>query len=403
MAIVKNDKTGTWEVRTYYKDFTGATKQKTKRGFATKREAVDWERAFKLQKDQDIDMYFKDFVEIYISDKKPRVKHNTWLTKQHIIDTKILPYFEKKKLSEIRASDILSWQNEIMKQTKENGTGYSQTYLKTIHNQLSAILNHAVNMYGLKVNVARKAGNMGKEQSKEMLFWTQKEYLEFVESVADKEESFIAFEILYWCGIRLGELLALTPADFDFETNTLRINKSFQRLERKDVITDPKTPKSNRRIIMPEFLSIEVKEYINRLYGISKKERIFQISKSFLHHEMDRGVALSGVKRIRIHDLRHSHVSLLINMGYSALAIGDRVGHEAVDITYRYAHLFPTVQTDMAKQLNLERETILNQSKLTGCGKEGKSNVREKYGCEEQVEIKDNSVSDVSGGRDRAQ
>lgn len=396
MAIIKNDKTGTWEVRTYYKDFTGATKQKTKRGFATKREAVDWERAFKLQKDQDLDMYFKDFVEIYISDKKPRVKHNTWLTKQHIIDTKILPYFEKKKLSEIRTSDILSWQNEIMKQTKENGTAYSQTYLKTIHNQLSAILNHAVNMYGLKVNVARRAGNMGKEQSKEMLFWTQEEYLEFVETVADKEESFIAFEILYWCGIRLGELLALTPADFDFETNTLRINKSFQRLERKDVITDPKTPKSNRRIIMPEFLSIEVSEYINRLYGISKKERIFQISKSFLHHEMDRGVALSGVKRIRIHDLRHSHVSLLINMGYSALAIGDRVGHEAVDITYRYAHLFPTVQTDMAKQLNLERETILNQSKGVTSGKDGKSNVREKYGCEEQMEIQDDSFSDVS-------
>lgn len=396
MAIIKNDKTGTWEVRTYYKDFTGATKQKTKRGFATKREATDWERAFKLQKDQNMDMYFKDFVEIYISDKRPRVKHNTWLTKQHIIDTKILPYFEKKKLSEIRTSDILSWQNEIMKQTKENGTAYSQTYLKTIHNQLSAILNHAVNMYGLKVNVARRAGNMGKEQSKEMLFWTQEEYLEFAESIADKEESFVAFEILYWCGIRLGELLALTPADFDFETNTLRINKSFQRLERKDVITDPKTPKSNRRIIMPEFLSLEVKEFINRLYGISKKERIFQISKSFLHHEMDRGVALSGVKRIRIHDLRHSHVSLLINMGYSALAIGDRVGHEAVDITYRYAHLFPTVQTDMAKQLNLERETILNQSKSTALGKDGKSNVREKCGCEEQMEVQDDSFPNVS-------
>ena len=100
MAVIKNDKTGTWEVRTYYKDFTGATKQKTKRGFATKREAVDWERAFKLQKDQNMDMYFKDFVEIYISDKKPRVKHNTWLTKQHIIETKILPYFEKGRLPE---------------------------------------------------------------------------------------------------------------------------------------------------------------------------------------------------------------------------------------------------------------------------------------------------------------
>ncbi|MCR5119673.1 MAG: site-specific integrase, partial [Lachnospiraceae bacterium] len=368
---------GKWEVRTYYKDFTGTNRQKTKRGFATKHEAQDWERAFKLQQDQNMDMFFEDFVEIYTNDKKPRVKLNTWMSKQHIIDTKILPYFGKKKLSEIRTSDILSWQNEIMKKRKGDGTQYSQTYLKTIHNQLSAILNHAVNMYGLRVNVARRAGNMGKEQSKEMLFWTQEEYLRFVESIADKEESYIAFEILYWCGIRLGELLALTPGDFNFETHTLSINKSYQKLAGKDVITDPKTPKSNRRIIMPEFLSIEVDDYIKRLYGISKRDRIFQLSKSFLHHEMDRGVALSGVKRIRIHDLRHSHVSLLINMGFSALAIGDRVGHEAIDITYKYAHLFPTVQTDMAKKLNIERTAIMNHAYGSSTDMEDEADVKE--------------------------
>lgn len=377
MAVLKNDKTGKWEVRTYYKDFTGTTRQKTKRGFVTKHEAQDWERAFKLQQDQNMDMFFEDFIEIYTNDKKPRVKLNTWMSKQHIIDTKILPYFGKKKLSEIRTSDILSWQNEIIKKRKDDGSQYSQTYLKTIHNQLSAILNHAVNMYGLRVNVARRAGNMGKEQSKEMLFWTQEEYLKFVETIADKEESYIAFEILYWCGIRLGELLALTPGDFNFETHTLSINKSYQRLAGKDVITDPKTPKSNRRIIMPEFLSIEVDDYIKRLYGISKRDRIFQISKSFLHHEMDRGVALSGVKRIRIHDLRHSHVSLLIDMGYSALAIGDRVGHEAIDITYKYAHLFPTVQTDMAKQLNIERTTILSHAYGSSNAGEVETDVKE--------------------------
>ncbi len=377
MAVLKNDKTGKWEVRTYYKDFTGMNRQKTKRGFATKHEAQDWERAFKLQQDQNMDMFFEDFVEIYTNDKKPRVKLNTWMSKQHIINTKILPYFGKKKLSEIRTSDILSWQNEIMKKRKDDGTQYSQTYLKTIHNQLSAILNHAVNMYGLRVNVARRAGNMGKEQSKEMLFWTQEEYLRFVESIADKEESYIAYEILYWCGIRLGELLALTPGDFNFETNTLSINKSYQKLAGKDVITDPKTPKSNRRIIMPEFLSIEVDDYIKRLYGISRCDRIFQLSKSFLHHEMDRGVALSGVKRIRIHDLRHSHVSLLINMGFSALAIGDRVGHEAIDITYKYAHLFPTVQTDMAKKLNIERTTIMNHTYGSSIDMEDEADVKE--------------------------
>jgi len=103
---------------------------------------------------------------------------------------------------------------------------------------------------------------------------------------------------------------------------------------------------------MPEFLTLEVKEYLSHLYKVGPTDRIFCISKSFLHHEMDRGVKLSGVKRIRIHDLRHSHVSLLINMGFSALAIGNRVGHEAVDITYRYAHLFPSIQTEMASELN---------------------------------------------------
>ena len=99
------------------------------------------------------------------------------------------------------------------------------------------------------------------------------------------------------------------------------------------------------------------------LYGLNENDRIFQISKSYLHHEMDRGVKLSGVKRIRIHRLRHAHISLLINLGFSALAIGERVGHEAVDITYHYAHLFPTVQTDMAAQLETEREALVNVRK----------------------------------------
>ena len=153
-----------------------------------------------------------------------------------------------------------------MKLKKDNGELFSPTYLKTIHNQLSAILNHAVNMYGLKDNVARKAGTMGKEENKEMEFWTQEEFQSFLECVADKPISYYAFEMLYWTGIREGELLALTPADFKFEKKTLRINKSYQRLEGKDVITDPKTPKSNRTIVMPDFLAVEMEDFISSLY-----------------------------------------------------------------------------------------------------------------------------------------
>lgn len=168
----------------------------------------------------------------------------------------------------------------------------------------------------------------------------------------DKPALYYAFELLYWCGIREGELLALTPADFDFSRKTLRINKSYQRLQGKDVITTPKTKKSNRVIQMPDFLCDEIKDYLSLLYEPVEDERIFQLSKHQLKRGMEYGCKASGVKEIRIHDLRHSHVSLLIDLGYSAVAIGQRVGHESVEITYRYAHLFPTVQKDMAEKLN---------------------------------------------------
>jgi integrase len=161
--------------------------------------------------------------------------------------------------------------------------------MKTLQNQLSAIFNHAVKYYGLAVNPAAKVGNMGKAKNKEMLFWTKEEYLKFADAMMDKPVSFYAFEILYWCGIREGELLALTPADFDFERSTVSITKSYQRLKGRDVITPPKTPKSNRLIKMPQFLCEEIRDFLKTLYGIETDDRIFTVTKSYLHHEMDRG------------------------------------------------------------------------------------------------------------------
>ncbi len=171
----------------------------------------------------------------------------------------------------------------------------------------------------------------------------------------DKPLSFYAFEMLYWCGIREGELLALTPANFDFESRTVTINKSYQRLKGKDVVTVPKTKKSNRIIKIPQFLADEMKDCFKLFYSLKANDRIFPVTKHYLHHEMDRGSKAAGVKRIPIHSLRHSHISLLIDMGFTALAIGDRVGHESEKITYRYAHLFPSRQTEMADRLDFER------------------------------------------------
>ena len=259
---------------------------------------------------------------------------------------------------------MIAWQNELLAYRDEKRKPYSATYLKTLHNQLSAIFNHAVRFYELRSNPAAKAGNMGSEERKEMLFWTKAEYQKFADAMMDKPVSYYAFEMLYWCGIREGELLALTPADFDFEAGTVKISKSYQRLHGKDVITTPKTKKSNRTIKMPNFLCDEMKDYLGMLYGIKKKERIFTITKSYLHHEMDRGAKSAGVKRIRIHDLRHSHISLLIDMGFSAVAIADRVGHESIEITYRYAHLFPSKQTEWQTNWTLKDGSVMSAKNL---------------------------------------
>ena len=355
MPVYKNEKNGTWYVMARYKDWRGERKQKCQRGFTTKREAQEWERQFQLQKQANMDMTLESFCKLYEADVRPRLKENTWLTKESIIQSKILPYLGQRKLSEITAKDVIDWQNEMRSQNGKTGKPVSPTYLKTIHGQLSSIFNHAIRYYDLNINPARKAGTMGAEESKEMLFWTKEEYLKFAEAMMDKPLSYYAFEMLYWCGIREGELLALTPADFDFHNQTVTINKSYQRLKGRDVITSPKTKKSNRVVKMPQFLSEEMVDCMKLYYSLKPTDRLFPVTKHYLSHEMDRGCKAAGVKRIRIHDLRHSHVSLLIDMGFTALAIGDRVGHESEKITYRYAHLFPSKQTEMADRLNVER------------------------------------------------
>ena len=261
MSVYKDGKTNTWRVIYRYTDWKGEKKQTQKRGFQTKREAQAWEREQLNKIAGDLDMNFASFIETYSADMKSRIKENTWHTKEHIIRTKILPYFSSRPINEIQPKDIIAWQNEMINSLDNHGKPYSPVYLKTLHNQLSAIFNHAVKFYGLSSNPAAKVGNMGKAKSKEMQFWTQDEYKKFSYEMMDKPVSFYAFEMLYWCGIREGELLALTPADFDFERGTVSITKSYQRIERRDVITDPKTAKSNRVIKMPDFLVEEIQEY----------------------------------------------------------------------------------------------------------------------------------------------
>ena len=143
--------------------------------------------------------------------------------------------------------------------------------------------------YGLRDNPCRKAGSIGKSHADEMMFWTTAEFKKFVDKISNKPQSRAGFLLLYYTGIRIGELLALEYADIDFNNKKLIINKSFQRLDKKDVITAPKTPKSTRDISLPDFLLEELKTYTGKLYGLRKHDRIFPYTKHFFEKELKRG------------------------------------------------------------------------------------------------------------------
>ena len=357
MPVYKDDQRGTWYVKFKHKNWKGETKWVTKRGFKTRREALQWEREFEMREDGSLDMTFTEFVKVYRTERNPRIKESTSVTKDNIIATKLVPYLGHKKIREITTRDVILWQNEMLAyRDPVTRMPYSKSYLKTIHNQLSAVFNHAVRYYKLKENPAAIVGNMGSEKGIRMKYWTKDQYLKFSEAIMDEPRAYYAFQVLYWCGIREGEMLALTPKDLDLEKGTLSVTKTFQHLNGRDIVTEPKTPKSNRVVQMPAFLVQELHDYIRMQYDLRPNDRLFPLSKSYLYRIMEKGSTEARVPRIRIHDLRHSHVSLLIDMGYSAVAIADRMGHESIDITYRYAHLFPSVQVDMANKLNAMME-----------------------------------------------
>lgn len=358
MPAYKDKETGTWYVSFYYKDWNNQNKKKFKRGFATKKEALDYETNFLVLRNQSIDVRLNEFYEMYKKDKKPRLKLNTWLTKEQIIETHILPYFGKVPIDKIEAKDIIAWQNELTSMTDDYGTRYSPTYLRTINSQFSSMFNHAVRFYGLPENPIHKAGAMGKKHADEMSIWTKDEFEKFLETQTCDSMAETGFLILFWGGLRIGELLALTKKDFNFEEAYISINKSFQRINRKDVITEPKTEKSKRLVYLARPVMDKVELYVESRYGYTENVRVFDKTKSFFSHRMVNGSKEAGVKRIRLHDLRHSHVSLLIEMGFSPVDIANRMGHENINITMRYAHMMPSKQVNMAESMTelLEEE-----------------------------------------------
>lgn len=340
-----------WYANFYYSDWTGKKQHICKRGFKTQREAKEYERSFLDQQHTTSDILFSSLVENYLEDMSHRLKPTTMENKNFIIKGKLLPYFGDIKICDIDTIKIRKWQNELLSYRDESGKPFSQTYLKTVNNQMSAIMNYAMAHYHLPSNPCRVAGSIGKSNADEMNIWTQKQYERFSGTI-QKSSMKLAFDILFYTGMRSGELLALTPADI-LPTKRINISKNYAKVQGQELFLEPKTPKSKRNISIPDFLYDDIQNYISKLYGIQGSDRIFYFTKSALSKEIKTSAEKAGLPPIRIHDLRHSHASMLIEMGFTPLEIAERLGHESVKTTLdTYSHLYPDKDQQLADALN---------------------------------------------------
>ena len=199
MSAYKDKTQGTWYVSFRYIDWTGKKTQKLKRGFKTKKEALNYEKEFMRKTAADMKMEMGSFIEVYFEDKRKELKENSIRNKQHMIYKHIVPYFGTRKMNEITPAEIIQWQNTIQEK------GYSKTYERMIQNQLNALFNHAQKIYNLKENPCKKVKKMGKSDANKLEFWTKAEYDRFIAGIEPESEDYLIFEILFWTGIREGD------------------------------------------------------------------------------------------------------------------------------------------------------------------------------------------------------
>lgn len=345
----------------YISPETHKKKSTCKRGFVRLQDAKNWIRdelpalikQLEHKETLDENLTMAELIELYMEDARIRREETTCLTKKNIVETKILPFFKDKKVYDVSTNDVRKWQNQMMTAVKENGEPYSDTYLRSMNNQLSAIMNFAKTYHKLPSNPVLLVDRMGaKNPEDEPVIWTLEEYERFSEELQDKPMFYYIFEVFFWSGIRLGELLGLKKEDVSLEEGTLRVKASYKTQTRK--MGKTKTKSSKRTVYIPQFLVEELAEYMETLYGLSEKDRIFPTSKTTLHKKLKEAAEKAGLEKITIHGFRHSHISMLMD-GVSCASVVDiskRAGHKKPSTTMIYSHRYQNKDQMIADELN---------------------------------------------------
>lgn len=344
MSVYQDKATGKYYFVCTYKDWQGKSHRKYTRGFKLARDAKAAERDFLNQQHGTNCMSFKALYELYIADCRARLKESTVISKDSLFQHSILPFFQRfDNIGNITPAHVRQWQNELL-------TKYKPTSCRRIHSQLSAIFNFAVKYYGLARNVAC---GIGKRKADSSSYWTLEEFEKAIEQVQALQDK-AALTVLFYSGLRVGELLALTVADYDNKANTITVTKTLSRTATGYVIAPPKTPKSRRTVTIPCKASAVLNAYIATLYEPQPRDTIFiGLNGNHLAYVIKLAAAGADVKKIRVHDLRHSHASLLINNGANIKAVSERLGHDDIKTTLNtYGHLYKNQDNALAAMLD---------------------------------------------------
>lgn len=349
MPAYKDEERKTWYAKFNYKDWNGKNRQKLKRGFATRREAQEYERTF-LEQYQGLDanMTFGLLASRFLEDTQNRKKIQTYENRERILRLHILPDFADVKVSDITPLQVRTWQNKKLAEPDVKDSS-----LKHYHSVFSSVFNYGIQFFGLKSNPVRLAGTVGgkKPKNEEMVIWTPEHFSTFINTLPTFREQ-VFYETLYYSGMRIGECLALTLDDIVWDKNILKINKNFIRKNRQDIFGTTKT-EANRDILMPNFYMKRLRLLVDSYYEPPTRLFFFIKSSPAADIRFKTLVSKLDVPQITPHDLRHSHASLLIDQNMPITLIAKRLGHEDINTTLRiYAHLIPGREKELVEKLD---------------------------------------------------
>lgn len=382
--MVGKNSEGVWYFKVRWTDSRGNRRQ-------TKKESKKWKRAdaqkaerlflqsLELGDSLSNSMTYGELYEFYKIAKKEELKERSFNTYDDRIKTFVLPKFKNVPLSAINKRSTSDWQNWLLKQRTPKGQPYTNNYLKVVQSCFKAVLSWGVDEGYLRESPFRKKNVLRKgEKKKVMKFWTPEEFEQFYNCIEDLQDQ-VTFRILFWCGLRKGELIGLNIEDYNPVDKTIDINKQWDTRNKK--MTPPKNERGYRTISVDAETARLIENliaYYKRCVGYRPDAPLISFTKRLpaqtLDNHKDKYIKLAGVKEIRIHDFRHSHVSYLINQGFDPIDIAARLGHTVKETLDRYGHLYPDRQQKMAQNIDQNHKksksgTILVRSENEGIKK----------------------------------